>query len=159
VVSQLSAVLDGKLRIMQNENLTPLKQQQALGNLSATYPEAYRVLEWTYSLFTPCDCACGKCNQSGGGRGKGGRGRGHGHGRGRGWDRGDWQAPIPGEGGAMDTWYYNGHSTPSYGVIRGSDWSQDRRGGYYGNGWMNRGYDSRGYSQELDSNEYNGYWR
>ncbi|KAK5966401.1 hypothetical protein GCK32_006282 [Trichostrongylus colubriformis] len=153
VISQLSVVLDRKLRIMHNEFLTPLQQQQALGNLSAEFPEAYRVLEWTYSLFTPCDCACGSCSQSGVGRGKGG---GHGRRRGRGWDRGDRQSPIPGEVEAIDIWYYNGHSTPSYGVIRyDTDWSR-RRGGYYGNGRMRGRHDSRYFSQEFDSNDYDG---
>ncbi|KAK5966400.1 hypothetical protein GCK32_006281 [Trichostrongylus colubriformis] len=121
VISQLSAVLDKKLTIMQNEALTPLEQQQALGNLSAEFPEAYWVLEWTYSLFS-CGCGYDEYSQSG-------RGRGHG------WDGGYWQAPIPGESAAMDYWYYYGRSNPGYQGY-GNYWSQDRQGGYYSNGEM-----------------------
>uniref|UniRef100_A0A7I4YJ79 ANIS5_cation-bd domain-containing protein n=1 Tax=Haemonchus contortus TaxID=6289 RepID=A0A7I4YJ79_HAECO len=69
LIGKLPTVLQMVYQIMDNEDQTIIQQRQAYSNLSAQYPQEYRVIEFTFDQFLP-KCGCGG-EHDGRGRGRG----------------------------------------------------------------------------------------
>ncbi|VDO33256.1 unnamed protein product [Haemonchus placei] len=69
LIDKLPTVLQMVYQIMDNEDQTVIQQRQAYSNLSAQYPQEYRVIEFTFEQFLP-KCGCGG-EHDGRGRGRG----------------------------------------------------------------------------------------
>ncbi|PIO60691.1 hypothetical protein TELCIR_17807 [Teladorsagia circumcincta] len=73
LITKLPTVLSKRLEILNNEDQTIVQQNQALADLNAQEPEAYRVIQYVFDMLMPCGCGAGGPGGRGGGGGPGGR--------------------------------------------------------------------------------------